>query len=124
MSLACKKTKLMLIVSPAIGLLLAIAWHWLPVCPMKLVFNVWMGHEQVLVGVSCVDLDASVVQSLAKTLASNGEHVFVCGRKVMITPKLFFDNELLWNYTTKSGMLYPDSNYYRDKEHNLWIHKE
>ena len=90
---------------------------------MRPVFNVLVGHEQKLVAASSTNLSTHNVELLTKILASNDEPYFIMGNKVMITLKLFFDNELLWNYTTKSGMPYPDNNYYHDGEYNLWRRK-
>lgn len=122
MNFMSKKVKIMLFTVLVLGAL-PVLWLWIPVCPMRAVFNVWVEHEQKLIAVSSENLNAPNVEALVETLASNEEQFLICGNKVMVTPKLFFDKELLWNYTTKSGISYPDVSYYRDHEHNLWRHK-
>ena len=116
--------KMRIIVFPMLVLgILLVTWYFVPACPMRLVFNVWTEHEQKLIVTAFNGLDPHDIESIAQTLANNDERFFVWGHKVMITPKLFFDKELLWNYTTKSGMPYPDGDYYHDKEYNIWKQK-
>jgi len=117
-----KKVKITLCFVLIFGIFGAL-WFTIPICPMRPVFNIWVGHEQKLVMASSTHLSSHNIELLTKVLANNDEPYCIVGNKVMITFRLFFDKELLWNYTIKLGMPYPDDNYYHDGEYNLWRRK-
>ena len=117
-----KKVKIILCLALILGMFMVL-WCAIPICPMRPIFNIWVGHEQKLVVASSANLSTQNIELLTKILANNDEPYCIMGNKVMITLKLIFDKELLWNYTTKSGIPYPNDNYYHDGEYNLWRHK-
>ena len=99
---------------------LALSIRCLPIIPMRFVYNVWIDHEQRLVCCFPRELDNYSIGRLVKILTDNGERYCVSGKTILIPLWLWLDKELLWNYTTKAGMPYPDSGYIRDDEYNLW----
>lgn len=122
MNIMPKKNKTLSCLALILGMLWAL-WYAIPICQLRPVFNVLVGHEQRLVVAASANLSSHNVKVFTKILAKYDEAYCIMGNKIMITPKLFFDKELLWNYTTKSGMSYPDDNYYHDREYNLWRRK-
>ena len=122
MNIIPKMNKILLYLALILGMPWAL-WYAIPICPLRPVFNVLVGHQQKLVVAASANLSPNNVKVLTKILVNNDEAYCIMGNKIMITPKLFFDKELLWNYTTKSGMSYPDDNYYHDRKYNLWRRK-
>lgn len=111
MSFLHKKTRIMLIAALIGGLL--IMWQWLPICPISPVFNVWTEHEQHLVSIS-YRLNKQDIDSLTRILESDNHIFHICNSMIFVAPKLFFDEELIWNYTSKAGIAFPDDNYILD----------
>lgn len=101
---------------------LFVMWQWVPICPVRPVFNVWVDHEQHLVSSSC-QLGEQEINLLANILECDDQIFFISKRMIFVTPKLLFDKELIWNYTSKAGVAFPDSNYVLDREYNIWKRK-
>lgn len=97
-------------------------WYWMPIFPVRPVFNVWINYEQHLVSTSC-RLSKQDIDSLTSILKRDNQIFFVGKSMIFVTPKLLFDKELIWNYTSKAGIAFPDSNYALDYEYNIWRRK-
>lgn len=115
-------TKMMIIIFFLLIIPLAI-WYWLPICPIRLFFYVEKEQEQKIIEINYNDIYDFNAEPLVKILSYYKEPFFMYKNNVMITPKLYFDRELLWNYTTKSKIPFPDSDYYQDEMLNIWRHK-
>ena len=101
-----------------VGAMLCV-WYFTPISPFIPVFNVWIDHEQHLVSKLC-RLGKQENDSLTKVLESDSQIFLVFNRMIFVTPRLFFDKELIWNYTSKAGIAFPQDNYIRDHKYNIW----
>ena len=77
--------------------LLVYSWHRCPICPMQAVTSDSAPEPRL----HQRPIAADELPAFAAVLARYGEPYSERADRILITPKLYFDRELRWNYTSK-----------------------
>lgn len=97
----------------AIILIGYVAFH-IPVWPFFPVFYVLPFHEREKLASVSPFLTQEDADAIGCILNKYNEKYLWANNVIFVSHSLFFDKELRWNYTTKSGMLIPLRNFQRD----------
>ena len=73
------------------------SWHRWPICPMRAVTSDSAPEPRLRDRSIAVD----ELPAFATVLAQYGEPYSERADRILITPRLYFDRELRWNYTSK-----------------------
>lgn len=92
--------RLSILIGIALAGVAIVTWFLIPILPFRAVFHDGSAHHNL----STSTLRPEDRAKIELVLKKYGEHYWTTDTGILITPQLFFDPQLRWNYTSKSGI--------------------
>lgn len=90
-----------------VGIALIVAfgfsWNFATVCPFVAVYHDGTGDHNLVE----IEIKEDDIKPLHIVMDRHEEHFRVKGDEIFITPKLYFNEQLRWNYSSKAGIQNP-----------------
>lgn len=99
------------------------ALYLVPIFPMKTVYYIQLRHHDQELRYMDASKNEEEILAMSRILEAYGERYLVLNGRILISLKLYFDMDLLRNYTSKAKLPCPDKRFVLDghSERDLWI---
>lgn len=99
------------------------ALYLVPIFPMKTVYYIQLRHHDQELRYMDAPKNEEEILAMSRILEAYGERYLVLNGRILIPLKLYFDMDLLRNYTSKAKLPCPDKRFVLDgcPECDLWI---
>lgn len=99
------------------------ALYLVPIFPMKTVYYIQLRHHDQELRYMDAPKNEEEILAMSRILEAYGERYLVLNGRILISLKLYFDMDLLRNYTSKAKLPCPDKRFVLDghPERDLWI---
>ena len=99
------------------------ALYLVPIFPMKTVYYIQLRHHDQELRYMDAPKNEEEILAMSRILDAYGERYLVLNGRILIPLKLYFDMDLLRNYTSKAKLPCPDKRFVLDgrPERDLWI---